>query len=91
MCLEGDEIVEVSLLGPTDDRSRMSATPEEEAVLLGDEPEPHEVTTFPCKDPEETPKPKEPVEQSDALHPPAIASGSSGNQSGETRKSPVQG
>ena len=50
MCLEGGEIVEVSLLGPADDGPGMSLTLEEEAVLLGDEPDPQEAkeaTTFP--------------------------------------------
>ena len=49
MHLEGDEIVEASLLGPPDNGPRISPTLEEEAVLLGDDPEPQEVqeaTTF---------------------------------------------
>ena len=37
MHLEGDEIVEASLLGPTYDRPRMSPMLAEENVLLGDE------------------------------------------------------
>ena len=40
--LDGDEIVEASLLGPINDRHVMPPTLEEEAVLLGDEPEPQE-------------------------------------------------
>ena len=42
MQLDGEEIVEVSLLGPDDDRLVMPPTMEEEAVLLGDEQEPKE-------------------------------------------------
>ena len=42
MHLEGDEIVEASLLRPADDEPGMSPTPAEEAVLLKDEPEPQE-------------------------------------------------
>ena len=89
MHLEGDEIVEALLLGPTDDGPRTSPTLAEEAVLLGDEPEPQEATTFPCEHLEETPKPEEPVEWSDAPclpAPSAIASGSSSNQSRDTRR-----
>ena len=52
MHLDGDEIVEALLLGPADNGPRMSPTAEEEAVLLGNEPEPlgaQEATTCPCK------------------------------------------
>ena len=52
MHLEGVEIVEASQLGLADDRPQMSPTLAEEAVLLGDEPEPQEATTFLCKSPE---------------------------------------
>ena len=38
MHLDGDETLEALLLGPTNDGPRTSLTPEEEAVLLGDEP-----------------------------------------------------
>ena len=62
-CLEGDEIVEVSLLGPADDGPRMFPTAVEEAVLL-------EVTTCPCKH-LEAPKTWEPAKQSGAPCPPA--------------------
>ena len=94
MCLEGDEIVEASLLGPTDDESRMCPTPEEEALLLGDEPEPQEAkqaTMFPCEHPGETPKSKEPVKQSDTMptSTSAIATGSSGNPSQNTRRTQI--
>ena len=50
MLLDGDEIMEASLLRPTENVPRMPPTLEEEALLLGDEPEPQggqEVTTFP--------------------------------------------
>ena len=73
MCLEGDEIVEVSLIGPTDDGSGMSPTLVEEAVLLGHEPvpqEPQEATMCPCEHPE-VPEPEEPATQSDTLCLPA--------------------
>ena len=92
MHLKGDEIVETLLLRPNDNGTRMSPTPEEEAVLLGGEPEPQEAkeaTTFPCEHLQETPKPKEPVKWSDALclpAPLAVASGSHGNQSQDTRR-----
>ena len=55
--LDGDEIVETLLLGPTDNAPGTSPTPEEEAVLLGDEPE--------CLEAQEAtmcPKPEEPAE-----------------------------
>ena len=42
MWLDGDEIVEASLLGPTDDKLRVPLTSEEETLLLGDEPETQE-------------------------------------------------
>ena len=67
MHLDRDEIVEALLLGPADNGPRMSPKPEEEALLLGDEPEPQEgqeATTFHYEQPE-IPKPKEPAEQSD--------------------------
>ena len=92
ICLDGDEIVKALLLGPAGDGPRTSPTLEEEAVLLEDEPEPQEAkeaTTFSCEHPEETPKPEEPVEGSDTLCQPvlsAVASGSSGNQSQDTRR-----
>ena len=88
MHLEGDEIVEALLLGPTDDRPRTSPTLEEEAVPPGNEPEPQEAIQFPCKH-SEIPKPKEPAEQSDTPCPPApsaSASDCSGNQSQDTRR-----
>ena len=88
ICLEGDEIVQALLLGPTDDGPRMSPILEEEAVLLGGEPEPQEATVLPCEHPEETPKPEEHVEWFDTPclpAPSAIASGSSSNQSWDTR------
>ena len=52
MCLDGDEIVEASLLGPADGVPKTSPTPEEEAVHLGDELEPQEAeeaTICPCE------------------------------------------
>ena len=61
MHLEGDEMVEALLLGSTNNGPRMSPTPEEEAVLLGDELEPQEAqegTIFPLEHPGETPNPK---------------------------------
>ena len=42
MRLSGDNIVEASLSEPTDDECGTSPTLEEEAVLLGKEPEPLE-------------------------------------------------
>ena len=87
--LEGDEILEASLLGPTDDGPRLSLTLGEEAVLLGDEPEPEEATTFPCECPE-TPEPEEPAEQSDTPSPPAPSTAASGSVSGH-QKTPTQG
>ena len=66
MWLNGDEIVEASLLWPADNRPRVLLTLEEEAVLLGDRPEPQEaqkVTMSPHECPE-TPKAKEATEQS---------------------------
>ena len=39
MCLSEDEIVEASLLGPAGNEHRTSPTPEEEATLMGEEPE----------------------------------------------------
>ena len=89
--LEGDEIVEASLLRPADDGSRISPTLAEEAVLLGDKQglqEAQKATALPCKYPEETPKPEKPVKQSDApcLPPSAVASSASSNQSHATRR-----
>ena len=40
MCLSGDEIVGVSLLEPAGEEHGTSPTPEEEAILLGEEPKP---------------------------------------------------
>ena len=91
MDLEADEIVEMSLLGPTDNGSRMSPTLAEEAVLLGDELEPQEAqkaTTCPHEH-LGAPEPKEPAEQSYAPHPPAPSAttpGSSGNQSQDANR-----
>ena len=54
MCLDGDGIMGALLLGPTDDGPRTSPTPEEQAVLLGDELEPleaQEATTYPSEHP----------------------------------------
>ena len=45
--LDGDEIVEASLLGPTDDRPITPLTTEEEAVLLGNELEPKKLQRLP--------------------------------------------
>ena len=67
----------------------MFPTPEEEAVLLGDEPEHQEATTFPWEHLEDILKLTEPVKWSDTLHPPtpsAVASGSSSNKSQDTRR-----
>ena len=89
MHLEGDKILETLLIGSMDNRPGMSLTQVEEAVLLGDEPEAQKATTLPCEHPEETPKPEEPVEQSDTPCPPApsaVASGSRGNQAHDTRR-----
>ena len=61
MQLDSDKIVEASLLGPADDRPITPPTTEEEAVLLGDEPEPQkaqEVTMSPPECPK-TPEPEE--------------------------------
>ena len=91
MHLDEDEIVEALLLGPTDNEPITSPTPEEEAVLLGDELEPleaQEATSFPCEHPE-APEPEESAEWSDALclpAPSATALGSSVNQSWDTRR-----
>ena len=57
MHLEGDEIVVAFLLGPEEDGPRMFSTLEEDAVLLWDELEAQQATTFPCEHPE-TSKPK---------------------------------
>ena len=84
--------METLLLRPMDDGPRMSPTLVEEAVLLGDEPEPkeaQEAASLPCEHLEETPKPKKPFEWSDAPCPPtpsAVASGSSSYQSHDNRK-----
>ena len=43
MWLDGDEIMEASLLGPANDKPIMFPTMEEKAVLLGDEQELQEV------------------------------------------------
>ena len=43
MSLSADDIVEASCLEPTGEECRTSPTAEEEAVLLGEEPEPLEV------------------------------------------------
>ena len=88
VCLDGDEIVEASLLGPADNGPRIPPTLTEEAVPLGDEPEPQEVqeaTTCPCEHPHVL-KPQEPAKQSDALHLPTPSPGSSGNQFQDTRR-----
>ena len=42
MCLNGDEIVEASLLETMDDKPRTSPNLEEEAVILGEELEAQE-------------------------------------------------
>ena len=90
MHLDGDEIVEASLLGPTVNGLGMSPTPEE-AVLLGNEMEPleaQEATMCPCECPG-APEPEEPAEWSDVpcpTAPLAAAHNSSGNQSWDTRR-----
>ena len=84
MHLEGDEIMETSLLRPMDNGPW---TPAEEAVLLGDEPEPQLATAHPCEHMEETPK--DAVKQSDTPCPPvpsAVVSSASSNQSHATRR-----
>ena len=72
--MDGDEIIEASLLGPANDRPVMSSTIEEEAVLLRDELGPQkapEVTMFSSECPK-TPELEEPTEWSDAPSPPAL-------------------
>ena len=92
MYLEEEKIVEALLHRPVDDGPRTSPTLAEEAVLLGDEPEPQEAqeaTTLPCEQPEEPPKPKEPVKWSDTPCPPvpsALGLSASHKQSHDTRR-----
>ena len=91
MQLEGDEIVKASLLAPTDDLPGVPPTSEEEAVLLGDEPEPQQAQKVTMSPPEcpGIPKPKEPTKPSDAPSPPApssMASNSCSDQSQNTRR-----
>ena len=60
MHLQGDDMLEASLLGAADNKPGMSSILAEEAVLLGD-PTPqvtHAATTHPSDCPEETPEPK---------------------------------
>ena len=64
------------MVGPTDNRPIMSPTSEEEAVLLGDEPQPQDAQEVTMSSPEcpEIPEPEEPTEQADIpshlpLHP----------------------
>ena len=52
MCLDSGEIIEASILGPADDRPITPPTTEEEAVLLGDKPEPQEALEFTTSPPE---------------------------------------
>ena len=52
MQLASDEIVEASLLGPANDKPLMPPTMEEDAVLLGDEPEPQEAWEVTTSSPE---------------------------------------
>ena len=91
MWLDSDEIIEASLLGPANNRPITPPTTGEEAVLLGDEPEPQEaleVTTLPPEHPK-TPKLEEAAEQSDTPSPPVpppMASNSPGNHSWNTRR-----
>ena len=47
MNLNGNDIVEASLLKPTGEEPRSCPTPEEEAVLLGKEDEPAKVSALP--------------------------------------------
>ena len=52
MWLDGDEIVDASLLWPTDNGPRVAPMSEEETLLLGNEPEPlkaQEATMFPLE------------------------------------------
>ena len=84
MQLDGDEIIEASLLGIIDNRPITPPTLEEEAVLLGDELEPQEAQEVTMSPPEcpKTPEPEEPTEQSDSPCPPApppMASSAKGN------------
>ena len=67
MQLDRDESVEASLLGPTNDMPWMPPTLEEEAVLLGDEPELQEAQEVTTSSPEcpQTPELEELTEQSD--------------------------
>ena len=80
MWLDGDEILEASLLGPTDDGSGVPPTLEEEAVLLGDELKPQEATTSPLNA-QKPPKLKNLPKQSDAPSPPAPLSMTSNSHS----------
>ena len=64
MHLNGDEIVEASLLRPVSEGSRASPTHEEEDVLLDTEPPSQgcqETATLPCEPLEENPKPCPPA------------------------------
>ena len=65
MHLEGDKIVEASLLWPMGNGLRKSPTLVKEAVLLGGEPElqeAQEAAALPCEHLEETLKPKDTIE-----------------------------
>ena len=67
--LDGDEIVEALLLGPTDNGPGMFPTTEEEAVLLGDvleHQEAQKATTYPCEH-LGAPEHKDPDKQSDTI------------------------
>ena len=64
MCLSGDEIVEASPLEPAGEECRASSTPEEEAILLGEELKPSEAPeATSLLEHLEIPEPTEPSEQ----------------------------
>ena len=69
MSLNGNDIVEATLLEPTDEQLRTPATPEEDATLSGEQlglPEAPEAAASP-QDCLETPKPDEAIKQINAL------------------------
>ena len=91
MQLDSDDIIKASLLDPANDKPGTPPTLEEEAVLLGDEPEPQDAQEVIMSSPE-CPKTTElevPTEWSDTPSPPTplpTASNFQGNWSQNTRR-----